>query len=97
VLRLRPNLGKFFATKQSTFSHGERHPDKDIHAGGKASTAKNWGEEVAGEEGGGFILTRVLALEQINLVHIKWNQVQNQQNQNMVEKWATAVILLWFL
>ncbi len=29
----------------------ERHPDKDIRAGGTADAATNWGEEVAG--GGG--------------------------------------------
>ncbi len=26
----------------------ERHPDKDIRAGGTADAAMNWGEEVAG-------------------------------------------------
>ena len=40
----------------------ERHPDKDIRAGGTADAATNWGEEVAGGEGGEFIFrTRVLA------------------------------------
>ncbi len=40
----------------------ERHPDKDIRAGGTANAATNWGEEVAGGEGGEFIFrTRVLA------------------------------------
>ena len=39
----------------------ERHPDKDIRAGGTADAATNWGEEVAGGEGGEFIFrTRVL-------------------------------------
>ena len=40
----------------------ERHLDKDIRAGGTADAATNWGEEVAGGEGGEFIFrTRVLA------------------------------------
>ncbi len=40
----------------------ERHPDKDIRAGGTADAAMNWGEEVAGGEEGEFIFrTRVLA------------------------------------
>ncbi len=30
----------------------ERHPDKDICAGGTADAATNWGEEVEGGEGG---------------------------------------------
>jgi hypothetical protein len=38
-----------------------RHPDKDIRTGGAADAATNWGEEVAGGEGGEFIFrTRVL-------------------------------------
>ncbi len=35
----------------------ERHPDKDIRAGGTADAATNWGEEVAGGEGGEFIFS----------------------------------------
>jgi hypothetical protein len=43
----------------------ERHPDKDIRAGGTADAATNWGEEAtAGEEGEFTILrTRVLKRE----------------------------------
>jgi hypothetical protein len=66
----------------------ERHRDKDIHAGGTADAAANWGEEAAaGEEGEFTILrTRVLASKRKERdqsdPHVAELSTQ-QKNQNM--------------